>query len=1207
MCELVNEDCGNGMIDEYEECDGDDLADVTCQSLGFDLGDITCDSICQIDDSECEMEAVCTPACNEAACEICINEACEYACDLNSICNEEGDCVGSACADMDCTEYDDYSHCSTGPDGEAGCYCNEGYTLNQEMFVCVELPPCDDDDVSNEIEDPTPISLPYDEVHYLCTDRMDFFVIELVERSSLTVVLDGFDTSEFDFDIYLFDRPELVEEAVVASSYTENHETFNFVIPATGTYYLGVVPYGMAGAEYHLSACTDGSCGMGGCNPSCDAGQCQICYDGLCMSACGSGESCNDGICVSGCDPPCEGNTPFCNEQAECVGALCADLDCGMYGENIHCDITDDGTPGCYCNDGYMINEYGDGCILAPPCEDDDVSNHIEDPTTVTLPYDEVHTLCNNQLDIFSLELEEGSLLFAMLDGFDEFERDFNLFLLDRPELTDEAVLISSYEYGYESFRIIIPATQTYYLIVSPYYNYGGSEYHLSLRDTCMEDAECGGIPFACVEGECVEHCESNDECFGPFNDCDLEINECIDGECEEDGVPSVPEEAALTIMPMEETYDACSEDHDWFLFQLEAGENFVVDVIFDSYGSELGLELYQEIPGDENPEPVIAAYSWSGNEHLSFMVLESGDYYLDVYGMYGDETRYTITAFRCDVGYHYNENSQECLLNDCGFLACGNLGMLCVESCDGECFICEACPDGEHLDSGECIRNTCTWLSCGDFNRRCRSRGGCDGECAVCGDCMDDTYIESNNHCYPEDAYWGGPCESDADCPGTGTPSVDTFCQATTGGSCIQENGPDWETEGEPCRGDDGSIAWMYDNWDSFDYICRQACVDNTDCRPGYYCDDYYAGDYSGCFPIYDCDYMGCNDPEETLACSFSDDNWGSCYVNYCVEDPCADVEYSTGGCTSVENGYRCECDLGAYWSLEGEACKLYDCGPVELGTWSEPIVLSDEDSCTGTDVFEITDWSTSCTGDSTGGPEMIYSLTVPSGLSLYVQVTSPDFNAVIWVTQDCYDFTGENCLMGAGGWGLPVVLLENNNDDEEIYYLIVESAYVSRCGIFDLTVSVIECGNEIVEYGEGCDDGNRENDDGCDSECMMETGETEPNNSANDAEEIEAYQEILANIDPGDDFDWYVFELTEPGSWTFQTRDPGYGGVDTTMFLCDSGDCDYYGTNLDANDDYNGLWSQITYYFDSAGTYYVVIGSFSDDTGLYVVTMYQ
>lgn len=46
-------ECGNGIAESVEECDGNDLRGKSCESLGFDSGDLTCDGGCRLDSSAC--------------------------------------------------------------------------------------------------------------------------------------------------------------------------------------------------------------------------------------------------------------------------------------------------------------------------------------------------------------------------------------------------------------------------------------------------------------------------------------------------------------------------------------------------------------------------------------------------------------------------------------------------------------------------------------------------------------------------------------------------------------------------------------------------------------------------------------------------------------------------------------------------------------------------------------------------------------------------------------------------------------------------------------------------------------------------------------------------------------------------------------------------------------------------------------------------
>ncbi|MBN1654595.1 MAG: hypothetical protein JXA30_12565 [Deltaproteobacteria bacterium] len=48
--------CGNGLIEEYEECDGADLGRATCASFGYDRGMLSCAADCTFDVSMCELD-----------------------------------------------------------------------------------------------------------------------------------------------------------------------------------------------------------------------------------------------------------------------------------------------------------------------------------------------------------------------------------------------------------------------------------------------------------------------------------------------------------------------------------------------------------------------------------------------------------------------------------------------------------------------------------------------------------------------------------------------------------------------------------------------------------------------------------------------------------------------------------------------------------------------------------------------------------------------------------------------------------------------------------------------------------------------------------------------------------------------------------------------------------------------------------------------
>ncbi len=57
----VGKSCGNGVIDPHEDCDGQNLDGETCESLGFGGGgELRCDYLCRwLDDSQCVDGAIC--------------------------------------------------------------------------------------------------------------------------------------------------------------------------------------------------------------------------------------------------------------------------------------------------------------------------------------------------------------------------------------------------------------------------------------------------------------------------------------------------------------------------------------------------------------------------------------------------------------------------------------------------------------------------------------------------------------------------------------------------------------------------------------------------------------------------------------------------------------------------------------------------------------------------------------------------------------------------------------------------------------------------------------------------------------------------------------------------------------------------------------------------------------------------------------------
>ncbi|MBI5486558.1 MAG: hypothetical protein HY905_04425 [Deltaproteobacteria bacterium] len=403
------------------------------------------------------------------------------------------------------------------------------------------------------------------------------------------------------------------------------------------------------------------------------------------------------------------------------------------------------------------------------------------------------------------------------------------------------------------------------------------------------------------------------------------------------------------------------------------------------------------------------------------------------------------------------------------------------------------SCPTGEHLnpDATDCVYDTCTDLDCPASHRSCNATGGCSGACAACDACDPATYIESTNHCYPPGAVWGGPCEVDADCPGSGTPGMDTFCDPSGGGNCYQSNGPDFAAEGSPCNGDAGSVGvTLFDMFGTPYLMCAQDCSTDADCPAGLACE---TGGESGtvqyCWAILDCATSGCNDPGSTLYCSAA----GACYENGCLPtNPCTTVANSTGVCQNDANDFRCACDDGFIWNPETGTCDTFTCPATTIAPGGSSGSL---DLCTGTTDYDAAGSGSTCTGYSSSAQEMLFRLAVPASSMVTITMDATTFDASLWVTTDCTDQLGASCVVGADAetTAAEVVTLLNFETTPTTFIVVADS--YEGCGTFTLSVSAatpVPCGDGTIDTStaEQCDDGNTTPGDGCSNSCEVEFG---------------------------------------------------------------------------------------------------------------------
>ena len=416
--------------------------------------------------------------------------------------------------------------------------------------------------------------------------------------------------------------------------------------------------------------CDDGNCIEEQCEPECSGLECGPDPDcGLSCGNCPLGENCSNGNCIgSECSPPCSGDTSFCNEINECVISECASENCTQYDPNLHCDGREEG-PACVCNPGWVLNEGRTGCV---ECLDDDTGNDLETPTTVEIPLDHTGILC--AWDVFSFDLEAGLTTIIDLDGFEPGVNDLDLYLLlDNVENST----VKSSTSGDSTERIVYtaPETQTYYLIVLPYSGPMPVEYHLSVRDTCESDEDCGGGFFT--------ECNNNSRC---------------ETTCEDDGVASYLEDLEEAELPIEDMpLTLCLDTADVFLLTLDELDFIYVYLDFIHNNGNLDVYFFDEVPESEI-QPVVGSDSTDNDESFSYIALEAGEYYLVVLG---DQNSYTLNVRNtCETD------------EECGYP---------LECVNGECVA--TCQTDE-----DCFEAFGAFATCNGANQRCEG-GSCEDD----------------------------------------------------------------------------------------------------------------------------------------------------------------------------------------------------------------------------------------------------------------------------------------------------------------------------------------------------------------------------------------------------------------------------------------------------------------------------------------------
>ncbi len=258
-------------------------------------------------------------------------------------------------------------------------------------------------------------------------------------------------------------------------------------------------------------------------------------------------------------------------------------------------------------------------------------------------------------------------------------------------------------------------------------------------------------------------------------------------------------------------------------------------------------------------------------------------------------------------------------------------------------------------------------------------------------------------------------------------------------------------------------------------------------------------------------------------------------------------------------------------------------------------PLLVADGSSITASSEGRAAQLTSSCAGG--GGPEIVAEVSAQTTGKLDARVSGRGLMALSLRTSCADDASEVACVLVDERGGLSVDVSSG-----QVLFAVVEGYSGAVTGNVTLEVAsraANVCGDSFIDGSEECDDGGDEAGDACSATCQVEVTESEPNDSA---EEAEAYSEpSYALISPEGDADYYALSIDDgPKAVTLDVLDVASGfcsGLEMDPYLELFDDA---GQLVAANDDGgDGYCSRLVVPALDDGEYLVVVRQSESATG--------